>query len=312
MSNMFTSEQAGATVLTFTMLSFRNPINNLPVTNIKLTTFDVKGYTIDQYTIGSLQVSTPAFLTDVFWEIWENTSVGVDSVHALEFTAPPPLEIGCIIKITFPVEVNADNCSSHQGDESILNTGPNPTTTDISTSSNVVTLNGCKTTTVASSSLSHYFYYITNPVKVKKTSTIGIEILDAGGNKIAIMNPSDNMFLPQSAFTPGEIEIKSVTADPNIVQAQSKLIFEYYPLTKLTKDTLFIFTLASDLNLIDSSACTASNEQGIDIGTAVCARDQAAKTFKLTVPFGTGSYTPVAGTNLIIGLDGAILNAAAE
>lgn len=102
----------------------------------------------------------------------------------------------------------------HEGYGTILSTNNSKVTSGVSISGNVLTLTGCPTQVGSSGTLSHYFYFIRNPTKVKATSNLSVQISNSSNKVIAQTASGESIFLPESAFLPGVVDIVQVTASP--------------------------------------------------------------------------------------------------
>ena len=250
------------TVCTFTVTSIRNPISTAAKTGISLTTLSSDGGSIDSGSL-SLTVSTAATISSGTAVADGNNTVSELATIDLTFSIPVPLDIGCVINITFPSEMQLSTTNLKQVTGFGLFGSATNLSLEIDTANNIFTVNSaCDVYRTTDFDALIKFANVTSPLSVKPSNSFVISITTSSGDAIASVNSG-------ILYTASEGQISSITATPTAttVGTVTSVLFSFVPAHKIPVSSQISVTLPTEVSIADraSDNCTLSNQSEIQL-----------------------------------------------
>ena len=245
-----------STVCMFNVTSIRNPISTAAKTGISLTTLSSDGGSIDSGSL-SLQVSTAATISSGTAVADGSNTVSELATIDLTFSIPVPLDIGCIIQITFPSDMQITTTDLTEVNGLGLFGSKTPIPLNIDTANNIFTVNNaCTIYRTTDFDAIIEFINVTSPLSVKPSNSFAISITTSSGDSIASVNSG-------ILYTASEGQISSITATPNVttVGTVTSVLFSFAPAHKIPVSSQISVTLPTEVSIADraSDNCTLSD-----------------------------------------------------
>ena len=169
----------------------------------------------------------------------------------VSFISPVPLSQGCIIDVVFPDDftISRSDLTNVQGMNLFGSQRDLPIT--INSSTRTITISdGC--TSYRSSGILGLldFASIENPISIKTTGSITIEIKDSSQNSIALVTSGVTY-----TATAGSIQTISITSDNPIVSSITGLNVEFVPEHNLPVESVIELQISDDFQVNETTDC---------------------------------------------------------
>jgi hypothetical protein len=239
-----TTKISAGSVCIFTVSSIRNPMSTAAETGITITTLSSDGGSIDSSST-TFQATTAAVIASGSAVADGTSIVSEQTTVDLTFSLPLPMNIGCIIKITFPSDMQITTTNLIEVNGFGLFGAKVSIPLSIDTANNQFTVsNACDTYKTTDFDAIIEFKTVNSPQSVMPSSSFSISITTSDGYSIASTN--SGIIYTASA---GSISIITATADDTAVGNSTSVLFSFYPTHKIAISSRIVVTLPSEASI---------------------------------------------------------------
>ena len=253
---------AAGSICSFNVTSIRNPISTAVKTGFSLITKASDGGDIDNGDL-TLQIGTAATISSGSSEADGDDIVNELATIDLTFAIPVPLDIGCLMYITFPTEMQISTTNLVEVNGFGLFGAKTSIPLSIDTTNNIFTItNACTVYRTTDFDAIIEFIQVVSPLSTQPSSSFTISITTAAGDDIAYID-SDILYTASE----GNVGSIDATADDTSVSTSTSVLFSFVPEHKIPVDSQIQVTLPNDLTIDerDSSNCTMTSLSEIQL-----------------------------------------------